>query len=48
MSFSNIDAQSPAGRARQNVWYTLSGSRLPNKPTEPGIYINNGRKIVIK
>ncbi len=44
----NVDALSPADRARQNVWYTLSGSRLPDKPTEPGIYINNGRKIVIK
>ena len=29
-------------------WYTLSGTRLSAKPTQPGLYINNGRKVVIK
>ena len=29
-------------------WYTLDGRRLAAKPTQPGIYINNGRKVVIK
>ena len=29
-------------------WYTLSGVRLPNKPTAKGIYIFNGKKVVIK
>jgi uncharacterized repeat protein (TIGR02543 family) len=29
-------------------WYTLSGTRLNGKPSKRGIYINNGRKIVIK
>ena len=29
-------------------WCTLSGIRLASKPTAPGIYINNGKKIVIK
>ena len=29
-------------------WYTLDGRRLQAKPTAPGIYINNGRKVVIK
>lgn len=29
-------------------WYTLSGTRLSGKPSKRGIYINNGRKIVIK
>ena len=29
-------------------WYTLNGTRLNGKPSKRGIYINNGRKIVIK
>ena len=31
-----------------DAWYTLSGVRLSGKPTAKGIYINNGRKFVIK
>ena len=30
------------------AWYDLSGRRLSGKPTRPGIYIENGRKHVIK
>ena len=29
-------------------WYTLDGRRLSGKPTVKGLYINNGRKVVIK
>ena len=29
-------------------WYTLNGIRLEGAPTQKGIYINNGKKIVIK
>ena len=29
-------------------WYTLNGVKLQGVPTEKGIYINNGKKIVIK
>ena len=31
-----------------NEWYTLDGRKLNGKPTAKGIYINNGRKVVIK
>jgi hypothetical protein len=31
-----------------NAWYTVGGHRLPSKPTPPGVYINNGRKVAIK
>lgn len=34
--------------AVDNAWYTLDGRRLSSEPTAPGIYINRGRKIVIK
>ena len=30
------------------VWFTLDGRRLNGRPTNKGIYINNGRKVVIK
>ena len=29
------------------AWYTLDGVRLSAKPTKKGIYINNGKKVVI-
>ncbi len=29
-------------------WYTLDGRRLQAKPSYKGIYLNNGRKIVVK
>ena len=31
-----------------STWFTLDGRRLQAKPTAPGIYINNGKKVVIK
>ena len=30
------------------AWYDLSGRRLDGKPSTKGIYINGGRKVVIK
>ena len=29
-------------------WYTIGGVKLNGEPTEKGIYINNGQKVVIK
>ena len=29
-------------------WFTVDGRKLVGKPTQKGIYINNGRSIVIK
>jgi hypothetical protein len=31
-----------------DAWYTLSGTRLPGKPSQRGIYINKGNKVVIR
>lgn len=31
-----------------NGWYTLSGVRMNAKPTQKGIYIHQGKKIVVK
>lgn len=30
------------------TWYTIGGQRLNGKPTRPGLYISNGRKVVIR
>ena len=29
-------------------WYTVNGIKLESMPTEKGVYINNGKKVVIK
>ena len=30
------------------VWYTLDGQQLPTAPTRPGLYIQNGKKTIVK
>lgn len=32
----------------RDVWYTLDGRRLNGQPAKPGLYLNKGRKVVIK
>ena len=34
--------------AKDDVYYTISGIKLPGKPTQKGIYIKNGKTVVIK
>ena len=31
-----------------DAWYTIDGRRLDKKPAQRGLYINNGKKLVIK
>ena len=41
----------PKDNARPTVdgaWYTLNGIRLSDKPTEKGMYINGGKKVMVK
>lgn len=56
-SWSIIDDLTPSASAIEkvtvaqsgnDVWYTLRGTKVEGKPTIPGIYINKGRKVVIK
>ena len=35
-------------RNGEDIWYNLVGMKLMGKPTVPGIYINNGKKVVIR
>lgn len=36
------------GEISMDGWWTLDGTKLSGKPAKRGIYINNGRKIVVK
>ena len=31
-----------------DYWFDLSGRKFNEKPSKPGLYIKNGRKVVIK
>ena len=33
---------------QSNEWYNLNGQKLNGKPVAPGIYINGGKKVIIK
>jgi hypothetical protein len=34
--------------SQSNEWYNLNGQKLSGKPSVPGIYINGGKKVVVK
>ena len=39
----------PTGADNENAeWYDLQGRKMPQQPTTPGIYIKNGKKVIIK
>ena len=42
---SNDDKTVEEGR---DEWYTLNGIKLPERPTQKGVYIHNGRKEVVR
>ena len=41
-SISNINVE------KKGVWYTLQGVKLFAKPNIPGVYIHNGKKIIVR
>ena len=56
-TFENVDGGTTAirsitaenaGNAKAEGWYTLNGVKLQGAPVEKGVYIKNGKKIVIK
>ena len=40
--------QSPIFNYKPEGWYTIDGRRLQGKPSRDGVYINNGKKVVIE
>ncbi len=37
-----------AAKAQDNTWYNIQGMKIQGVPTAPGIYINGGKKVVVK
>lgn len=55
-TFTNATSEMPTGIAApiiennantDNAWYTLSGMKMNQKPTQAGIYIHQGKKVVL-
>ena len=47
-AIGEIDTKTGKMTFDSEAWYTLDGVRLSGKPTKKGLYINNGKKVVIK
>ena len=47
-AIGEIDTKTGKMTFDSEAWYTLDGVRLSGKPSTKGIYINNGKRIVIK
>ena len=47
-AIGTIDTKTGEMTFDSEAWYTLDGVRLSGKPSKKGLYINNGRKVVIK
>ena len=46
-SISTVSADNMKSSAAEG-WFTVNGIKLNSMPTEKGVYINNGKKVVIK
>ena len=47
-AIGTIDTKTGEIRFDSEAWYTLDGRRLNGKPAQKGVYINNGKKIIVK
>ena len=45
---SMADLPHTSNKPAVDVWYTLDGRRLSGKPINKGLYIHNGRKVIVK
>ena len=45
---TGIKTMSDVRSQMDDAWYTLDGRKLQGKPTQKGVYINNGKKVVIQ
>ena len=43
-----LEISADSKEKKDDAWYSLAGVRLSGKPTQRGIYINNGNKVVIQ
>lgn len=47
IEIDGCDGHSSAIEDCEGVWYTLSGMRLQSRPTVSGVYIHDGKKVVV-
>ena len=47
-SIKSLSADDINGLKTSEGWYTIDGIRLQGAPSQKGIYINNGKKVVLK
>jgi hypothetical protein len=45
---TGIESLSPTLSQGEGAWYTIDGRMLQGEPSEKGLYIHRGRKVVIK
>ena len=45
---ASIESIIANSRTNDNLWYSITGIIYYNKPTSPGIYIHNGKKVTIQ
>ena len=45
---TGIDGMTTSDSEGKEEWYTLDGKRLDGKPSQKGLYLRNGKKVVIK
>lgn len=45
---TGIESLTPAFSEGEGTWFDLSGRKLDSKPTQAGLYIKNGKKVVVK
>ena len=43
-----LEVSAKSNEVKDDVWYSLDGVRLNGKPTQRGMYINKGKKILVK
>ena len=43
-----LEISADSKEKKDDAWYSLAGVRLSGKPTQRGMYINNGNKVVIQ
>ena len=47
-AIGTISTKTGEGTIDNGAWYSLDGRRIEGKPSTKGIYVNNGKKVVIK
>ena len=47
-AIKSLSADQINGLKTSDGWYTIDGIKLQSAPTEKGVYINNGKKVVLK